>query len=566
MKHLIKYLFLSFLNFLTFEIKQSSNILDLQNNQSKIFDTEINKNLDGYNDPRDQYFIDLFSISSAFLSLVFESKFENDNEKLKNKQNKFIEAIEPFLNEKKLNIWCESRKIKTTENLKILSQKVFIQVEILQKSFKNDEYDNCLIEIFDLLNELYLILEFKSTEDLNELIEKMSNLIQLCCKWASLNDLESFEKDSKLLIEKSIELVLFAKLFNFEFEYVDSTVAIIRACSFITDLGKMYLIHSNEDSFNKMNSIVEAVETKFKKIQENFSGQFSNNLQISLSQSITNDKILEFNSKYEINISNLSNSILKYKTIENFDPTISNFLTQIVNFFQIIKLQAINEQIDDFTESEFQIVRTFQLICIHFLNFVKKEDQVYELIMNTLFVSLQCAIEMNLECSRKLFTHPVVTFEVNILSLNRLLATIWYSTLNFCDLFKTTTSDNTFALDMTTPNVNIINTKICTILNYNKIEKIPQPNVGKNSSLLNKIDNIPTDAPTPWTLIPSDEINENNLPVGYPQLPPKIGKFKSNSSEDYKSWMIARYQRECAENALIVYKRKLKIAQNLFEK
>lgn len=72
----------------------------------------------------------------------------------------------------------------------------------------------------------------------------------------------------------------------------------------------------------------------------------------------------------------------------------------------------------------------------------------------------------------------------------------------------------------------------------------------------------PPGAPTPWTLIPADSIDENNLPPGYPPFPPKVEAFKKGGSEEqYKVWMVDRYNREAAENALIVYKRKLKAAQ-----
>lgn len=72
----------------------------------------------------------------------------------------------------------------------------------------------------------------------------------------------------------------------------------------------------------------------------------------------------------------------------------------------------------------------------------------------------------------------------------------------------------------------------------------------------------PPGAPTPWTTIPADTIDENNLPPGYPDFPIKVGAFdKNGSQDDYKKWMVDRYNREAAENALIVYKRKLKAAQ-----
>jgi hypothetical protein len=72
----------------------------------------------------------------------------------------------------------------------------------------------------------------------------------------------------------------------------------------------------------------------------------------------------------------------------------------------------------------------------------------------------------------------------------------------------------------------------------------------------------PPGAPTPWTTIPADQIDENNLPPGYPDFPPKMGPFEKGGSEEaYKKWMVDRYNREAAENALIVYKRKLKAAQ-----
>lgn len=67
----------------------------------------------------------------------------------------------------------------------------------------------------------------------------------------------------------------------------------------------------------------------------------------------------------------------------------------------------------------------------------------------------------------------------------------------------------------------------------------------------------------PWTDIPADEINENNLPEGYPK-PPPIPVYNNNGSEEeYKQYMIQRYEREQWENALIVYKRKLKEQQQL---
>lgn len=72
----------------------------------------------------------------------------------------------------------------------------------------------------------------------------------------------------------------------------------------------------------------------------------------------------------------------------------------------------------------------------------------------------------------------------------------------------------------------------------------------------------PPGAPTPWTTIPADTIDENNLPPGYPPFPGKVGAFdKSGTQDEYKKWMVDRYNREAAENALIVYKRKLKTAQ-----
>lgn len=94
----------------------------------------------------------------------------------------------------------------------------------------------------------------------------------------------------------------------------------------------------------------------------------------------------------------------------------------------------------------------------------------------------------------------------------------------------------------------------------------------KKSQSINEVElrkskqKIDIDLVDPWTDIPADEINENNLPEGYPE-PPPIPVFQKGGSEaEYKEYMIKRYEREAWENKLILYKRKLKEQQELLKK
>lgn len=89
----------------------------------------------------------------------------------------------------------------------------------------------------------------------------------------------------------------------------------------------------------------------------------------------------------------------------------------------------------------------------------------------------------------------------------------------------------------------------------------PEPKVEPTKTEPVKSNNkVPTPLPTvtPLTTIPADEIHEGNLPDDYPAPPPVPVYKEGGTSEEYKEFMILRYEREQWENQLIVYKRKLK--------
>lgn len=156
------------------------------------------------------------------------------------------------------------------------------------------------------------------------------------------------------------------------------------------------------------------------------------------------------------------------------------------------------------------------------------------------------------------------------------------------ETIETNLHRNSLLVTRTTPNVDVVYTsKSSTNVNipssqsspsmmpkrnHHKQESVQKEKVTEEKPVIsgNSNNNQPTEPPSdrvqPWTDIPADSIDESNLPEGYPPAPPMPVLEKGCSNDEYKEYMIKKYEREQWDNRLILYKRKLAEQQQLVKK
>ena len=450
---------------------------------------------------------DLFSIICSFQVLstefsVSEAPFGSPEhvEEMQGALDKFLTAVEPLVNVRKLSQWVRPMHPYQTGMVSGRAASVAGDVENLKATFarfakdvKTDPNMKSALREYhkNLLSDLYYVyggIEVAFPEYLASQIDNTSLSVQGCMEKALQNDIAQYEVAYRLCITESIKLARIANTKGFQTPNVDvqkelgdSAFTSLRASAVLTNLGRNYMSEHSEQSVQSMAQIAKALVGQYQKISE------LSKVDSSQTDSLfTPEVVASYHAAYDAACKLLADSSTQYQESSEADQTITNICQKLIEEVPTFKETLTSPNTKKFAKAVENISRYIQLLVIHVSSLLQPDTDapIYHMCLNGMFAALHYTIQLNIASSCKALYHPIIPPELSALcSIRLMFGTLGVVLVNALPALTSgtqsnPTDDNYDGLDMVTASICVPNSSIIDVLHYGRpliIRDEPKP-------------------------------------------------------------------------------------------
>jgi hypothetical protein len=410
-------------------------------------------------------------------------------ETLNEAHEKFMSAVEPLVNPRKLAQWIRPLHPFQTGMVSSRASSVRADVENLKGVFSRFVADpnsdanmksalrECHKSLLTNLNYVYGGIEVAFPEYLASQIDNTSLSVQGCMERALQNDISQYEIAYRLCITESIKLARIANTKGFQTSNVDvqkelgdAAFTSLRASSVLTNLGRSYMVEHSDQAVQNMAQIAKALVGQYQKI-----GDLSK-IEITQTDSIfTPETIAAFHQAYDSACKLLEDSVAQYSSTTEADQTILTICAQLVEQVPPFKETLTNPNTRLFATSVTNISRLIQLLVIHVSSLLQPDTDapIYHMCLNGMFAALHYSVQLNVSATCKALYHPIIPPELSALcSIRLMFGTLAVVLVNAITSLSSASSspseDNYEGLDMITASIVVPNSSITDVLHYGR--------------------------------------------------------------------------------------------------